>query len=136
MPELGLSPLTRISRQKVSKTLFWRLFFLLFIFFVEREHQTQASACLTSFALVARLPFLLCKKQQNSQLCNKSLPKFKFQRKADRVSGDNFAKILFATEFFQNSPYKYRGVYRKKQFFEKIVFFTSKENLNTFAFQI
>ena len=32
MPELGLSPLMRISRQKVSKTLFWRLFFLLYFF--------------------------------------------------------------------------------------------------------
>ena len=49
--------------------------FLLFFIFQIREHWSQASACLPSFALVARLPFLLCKKQQNSQLCDKSLPK-------------------------------------------------------------
>ena len=52
--------------------------FLLFFIFQIREYWSQAIACLPSFALVARLPFLLCKKQQNSQLCDKSLPKIKF----------------------------------------------------------
>ena len=69
---------TRFGKQPPPVSQTWAAIFLLFFIFQIREYWSQASACLPSFALVARLPFLLCKKQQNSQLCDKSLPKIKF----------------------------------------------------------